>query len=190
MPWPMPLRSLAGLPDPLGRVLERREIEDGIELTRVSVPLGVVAMVYEARPNVTADAAGICLKSGNACVLRGGSQALHSNAAIVSALREAVVSAGLPPIAFPSSIPPIARRPMPSCSFTALSTCSFLTGGAGLIRHCIECSKEVPVIETGYGRMPYLCARNGRFRSRHHHSVNAQNAARGRVQCMRITSRR
>ena len=144
------LESLAGLPDPLGRVLERREIEDGIELTRVSVPLGVVAMVYEARPNVTADAAGICLKSGNACVLRGGSQALHSNAAIVSALREAVVSAGLPAdcVSFVDTADRAATDAL--MQLHGIVDVLIPRGGAGLIRHCIECSK-VPVIETGTG---------------------------------------
>ena len=144
------LESLAGLPDPLGRVLERREIEGGIELTRVSVSLGVVAMVYEARPNVTADAAGICLKSGNACVLRGGSQALHSNAAIVSALREAVVSAGLPAdcVSFVDTADRAATDAL--MQLHGIVDVLIPRGGAGLIRHCIECSK-VPVIETGTG---------------------------------------
>lgn len=144
------LESLAGLPDPLGRVLERREIEGGIELTRVSVPLGVIAMVYEARPNVTADAAGICLKSGNACVLRGGSQALHSNAAIVSALREAVVSAGLPAdcVSFVDTADRAATDAL--MQLHGIVDVLIPRGGAGLIRHCIECSK-VPVIETGTG---------------------------------------
>ena len=72
------LESLAELPNSLGRTLEQRTLESGIRLERVSVPLGVVAVVYEARPNVTADAAGICLKSGNACILRGGSMAARS----------------------------------------------------------------------------------------------------------------
>ena len=144
------LESLADLPDPLGRVLEHRELEGGIDLTRVSVPLGVVAMVYEARPNVTADAAGICLKSGNVCVLRGGSQALHSNAAIVSALREAVVSAGLPAdcISFIDTTDRTATDAL--MQLHGIVDVLIPRGGAGLIRHCIECSK-VPVIETGTG---------------------------------------
>lgn len=77
------LEELAELPDPLGRVQVARTLENGIELSRVSVPLGVVAVVYEARPNVTADAAGICLKSGNAAVLRGGSLAARSNLSLI-----------------------------------------------------------------------------------------------------------
>ena len=88
------LEDLASLRDPLGRVLEERSLENGLQLRRVSVPLGVVAMVYEARPNVTADAAGICIKSGNAAVLRGGSLAVHSNTAIAEVLRCAVEEAG------------------------------------------------------------------------------------------------
>ena len=90
------LEDLVALPDPLGEVQEERVLYNGIELTRVSVPLGVVAVVYEARPNVTADAAGICLKAGNACVLRGGSMAVASNAAISRVLHDAAVSAGMP----------------------------------------------------------------------------------------------
>ena len=144
------LESLAGLPDPLGRVLERREIEDGIELTRVSVPLGVVAMVYEARPNVTADAAGICLKSGNACVLRGGSLAAKSCAAIAHVLHDAAVSAGMPEgcIGIIESTDRAAADVL--MSLHGIVDVLVPRGGAGLIRHCVECAK-VPVIETGTG---------------------------------------
>ena len=90
------LEDLVALPDPLGAVQQKRTLESGIELQRVSVPLGVVAIVYEARPNVTADAAGICLKSGNAAVLRGGSMAAASNEVIARVLHEAAVEAGMP----------------------------------------------------------------------------------------------
>ena len=90
------LEDLVALPDPLGAVQQKRTLESGIELQRVSVPLGVVAVVYEARPNVTADAAGICLKSGNAAVLRGGSMAAASNEVIARVLHEAAVEAGMP----------------------------------------------------------------------------------------------
>ena len=90
------LEDLAALPDPVGRVREERVLENGIALSRVSVPLGVVAVVYEARPNVTADAAGICLKSGNAAVLRGGSMAAASNEAIARVLHDAATAAGMP----------------------------------------------------------------------------------------------
>jgi glutamate-5-semialdehyde dehydrogenase len=87
---------IAGLPDPVGEVLEGRRLENGLDLRRVRVPLGVVAVVYEARPNVTVDSAALCLKSGNAVVLRGSSSAAHSNAVLGAIAAEAVVEAGLP----------------------------------------------------------------------------------------------
>ena len=90
------LVALTKLPDPVGRTLMESTLPNGLEVKRVSVPLGVVAVIYEARPNVTADAAGICLKSGNACILRGGSMAAHSNATISEVLARAAESAGMP----------------------------------------------------------------------------------------------
>ncbi|RYE74502.1 MAG: aldehyde dehydrogenase family protein, partial [Myxococcales bacterium] len=90
------LRDVAGLPDPVGEVLRGSTLANGLELRQVRVPFGVVGIIYEARPNVTADAAGICLKSGNAVLLRGSASALNSNEAIVAALRDAVVTQGLP----------------------------------------------------------------------------------------------
>ncbi len=90
------LESLATLPDPVGRVLEERTIDCGLNLQKVDVPLGLVAMVYEARPNVTSDAAGICIRTGNACILRGGSIAQNSCVAIAHVLADAVQDAGLP----------------------------------------------------------------------------------------------
>ena len=89
-------RQVAALPDPVGEVLDGRRLENGLELTKVRVPLGVVAIVYEARPNVTIDAAVLCLKSGNACVLRGSSSAAHSNAVLTSIAAQAAEGAGLP----------------------------------------------------------------------------------------------
>ena len=144
------LEELVALPDPLGRVQEQRTLESGIQLTRVSVPLGVVAVVYEARPNVTADAAGICLKSGNACVLRGGSLAAKSCAAITHVLHDAAVSAGMPAgcIGIIESTDRAAADVL--MSLHGIVDVLVPRGGAGLIRHCVECAK-VPVIETGTG---------------------------------------
>lgn len=144
------LEELVALPDPLGRVREQRTLESGIQLTRVSVPLGVVAVVYEARPNVTADAAGICLKSGNACVLRGGSLAAKSCAAIAHVLHDAAVSAGMPAgcIGIIESTDRAAADVL--MSLHGIVDVLVPRGGAGLIRHCVECAK-VPVIETGTG---------------------------------------
>ncbi len=90
------LLDVAALPDPVGDVVRGSTLANGLELRQVRVPFGVVGMIYEARPNVTADAAGICLKSGNAVLLRGSSSARSSNAAIVEVLRAAVTTAGLP----------------------------------------------------------------------------------------------
>lgn len=144
------LEDLAALPDPVGRVLEERTIEGGMHIARVSVPLGVVAMVYEARPNVTVDAAGICLKSGNACVLRGGSQAIHSNEALADVLRDALASCDVPREAI--SIIRTTERSATDALMELHGIVDVLIprGGAGLIRHCVEHSK-VPVIETGTG---------------------------------------
>jgi glutamate-5-semialdehyde dehydrogenase len=90
------LRQIARLPDPIGRISGLRKRPSGIRVGQMRVPLGVVAIIYESRPNVTADAAGLCIKSGNAAILRGGSEAIHSNQAIAACVREGLKSAGLP----------------------------------------------------------------------------------------------
>src|SRR6188472_3624926 len=90
------VRAIAGLPDPVGEVIEGSRLPNGLDVRKVRVPLGVVAVVYEARPNVTIDAAALCLKSGNAAVLRGSSSATHSNAVLASVAASAVAGAGLP----------------------------------------------------------------------------------------------
>ena len=89
------LRQIAKLPDPIGEVTELTERPSGIKVGRMRVPLGVIAIIYESRPNVTADAAGLCLKAGNACILRGGSEAFHSNQAIASCIRKGLEASGL-----------------------------------------------------------------------------------------------
>lgn len=144
------LEDLIGLPDPLGQVQEERTLYNGIELERVSVPLGVVAVVYEARPNVTADAAGICLKSGNACILRGGSMAAASNAAVSRVLHDAAVAAGMPAGCIGSIASTDRAATDELMQLHGTVDVLIPRGGAGLIRHCVECSK-VPVIETGTG---------------------------------------
>ncbi len=144
------LEDLMRLPDPLGRSQMKSTLYNGIELERVSVPLGVVAIVYEARPNVTADAAGICIKSGNACVLRGGSLALHSNEVIAHVLAEAAQDAGMPSGCIESISTADRAATDELMQLHGLVDVLIPRGGAGLIRHCVECSK-VPVIETGTG---------------------------------------
>lgn len=144
------LEDLVALPDPLGAVQQKRTLESGIELQRVSVPLGVVAVVYEARPNVTADAAGIALKAGNACILRGGSSAVHSNVVIAEVLRQAAVAQGLPEhcITMIGSTDHAATDEL--LRMRGVVDLLIPRGGAGLIRHCVE-TATVPVIETGTG---------------------------------------
>lgn len=144
------LEELAALPDSLGRVLEDRTLENGLRIQRVTVPFGVVAMVYEARPNVTADAAGICVKTGNACVLRSGSSALRSSTAIAHVLHDAAVSAGLPRDCI--RIVESAERSSAEELMRLRGVVDLLIprGGAGLIRNCVE-NATVPVIETGTG---------------------------------------
>jgi glutamate-5-semialdehyde dehydrogenase len=143
------LRALALLPDPVGEVVRGSTLANGLELRQLRVPFGVVAMIYEGRPNVTADAAGICLKSGNAVLLRGSSSARHSNLAIVAALREAVRDAGLPS----DSVQLVtgAREDVGYLmNARGLVDVIIPRGGAGLIERVVT-ESTVPVIETGVG---------------------------------------
>ncbi|MGW5352768.1 glutamate-5-semialdehyde dehydrogenase [Streptomyces sp. NPDC004031] len=141
---------VAGLPDPVGEVLRGSTLPNGLELRQVRVPLGVVGIIYEARPNVTVDAAALCLKSGNAVLLRGSSSAYSSNAALVEVLREAVESAGLP--ADSVQLVPGESRDSVTELMRARGLVDVLIprGGASLIRTVVEGS-TVPVIETGTG---------------------------------------
>ncbi|WP_193609087.1 glutamate-5-semialdehyde dehydrogenase [Nocardioides lijunqiniae] len=144
------LRDVAGLPDPVGEVVRGSTLANGLELRQVRVPFGVVGMIYEARPNVTADAAGICLKSGNAVLLRGSSSARSSNAAIVAVLRDAAQATGLDPDAV--QLVPGDTRDSVKALMRARGYVDVLIprGGAGLIRSVVE-ESTVPVIETGVG---------------------------------------
>ncbi|MEO7352158.1 MAG: glutamate-5-semialdehyde dehydrogenase [Marmoricola sp.] len=144
------LRDVAGLSDPVGEVVRGSTLANGLQLRQVRVPFGVVGIIYEARPNVTADAAGICLKSGNAVLLRGSSSALESNTAIVATLRRAAGEAGLPedvvqlvPGESHDSVKELMRA-------RGLVDVLIPRGGAGLIASVVE-ESTVPVIETGVG---------------------------------------
>ncbi len=144
------LRDVAGLPDPVGEVVRGSTLANGLELRQVRVPFGVIGMIYEARPNVTVDAAGICLKSGNAVLLRGSSNARSSNAAIVEALRGAVVASGLPADAV--QMVPGETHDSVKALMRARGLVDLLIprGGAGLINSVVT-ESIVPVIETGVG---------------------------------------
>jgi glutamate-5-semialdehyde dehydrogenase len=144
------LRKVAGLPDPVGASVRGSVLPNGLELRQVRVPLGVVGIVYEARPNVTADAAGLCLKAGNAVLLRGSSSAARSNAAIVGVLRGALAGAGLPEDSMQlvdSSTRDSVKELMRA---RGLVDVLIPRGGAALIRSVVE-ESTVPVIETGIG---------------------------------------
>lgn len=144
------LRQVAGLPDPVGEVVRGYTLPNGLQVSQRRVPLGVVGIIYEARPNVTADAAGLALKSGNAVLLRGSSSALSSNAAIVEVLRDAVRSAGLPADAV-QLVPGEGHEPAKHLMRArGLVDVLIPRGGAGLIRSVVE-ESTVPVIETGVG---------------------------------------
>jgi glutamate-5-semialdehyde dehydrogenase len=144
------LRDVAALPDPVGEVVRGSTLANGLELRQVRVPFGVVGIIYEARPNVTADAAGICLKAGNAVLLRGSSSALRSNTTTVSVLRRAAVESGLPEDVV-SLVPGEGHEPAKALMRArGLVDVLIPRGGAGLIRSVVE-ESTVPVIETGVG---------------------------------------
>ncbi|MFM9135319.1 MAG: glutamate-5-semialdehyde dehydrogenase [bacterium] len=144
------LEEVADLPDPVGDVVRGYTLPNGLEVRQVRVPLGVVGIIYEARPNVTVDAAGLCLKSGNAVLLRGSSSASATNAALVDVMRDALAESGIPSDAV--QLVPGATHDSVKYLMTARGLVDVLIprGGEGLIRSVVEGS-TVPVIETGVG---------------------------------------
>ena len=144
------LRDVAALPDPVGEVVRGYTLPNGLQVRQVRVPLGVVGMIYEARPNVTVDAAGLCLKSGNAALLRGSSSASSSNAALAGVMRDALVSVALPADAI--QVVPGDSHDSVKHLMTARGLVDVLIprGGASLIRSVVD-NSTVPVIETGVG---------------------------------------
>ena len=142
--------QVAALPDPVGRTLSRRERPNGLVIERVSVPLGVVAIIYESRPNVTGDAAALAVKSGNVCVLRGGKESWRSCNAITDAMRDGLERAGLPRQTV-SLIQDTSRQSAKELmEASGLVDLLIPRGGAGLIRACVE-NATVPCIQTGTG---------------------------------------
>ena len=144
------LRDVAALPDPVGEVIRGYTLPNGLQIRQIRVPMGVVGMIYEARPNVTVDAAGLCLKSGNAALLRGSSSAAASNAILVDVMRDALVVAGLPADAI--QLVPGETHESVTHLMTARGLVDVLIprGGASLIANVVE-NSTVPVIETGVG---------------------------------------
>lgn len=144
------VREVAALPDPEGKVLRRIERPNGMVIEKTSVPLGVVAIIYESRPNVTSDAAVLALKSGNAVVLRGGREAFRSNAAIVRAIHLGLEDAGLPAALVGFVEDTDHRSAAELMEAVGLVDLLIPRGGAGLIRRCVETAR-VPCIQTGTG---------------------------------------
>ena len=144
------VRQVAALGDPIGEVIEGSVRPNGMKIRRVRVPLGVVGIIFEARPNVTSDAAALCLKSGNACILRGGKEAIHSNVAIANVLREAVASVGLPADCIQLVGDTSRRVAAQMMKLNQYIDVLIPRGGAGLIKAVVE-NSTVPVIETGVG---------------------------------------
>ena len=144
------LRQVANLPDPVGNVLDGKTLANGLTITKVRVPLGVIGIIYEARPNVTADAAGLCLKSGNAVVLKGGSEAMESNKAVAGILSEAATAAGMPEGAIQFIDTSDRQAVQDLIHLNGLVDVVIPRGGAGLIKMVVM-NATVPVIETGAG---------------------------------------
>ena len=144
------IRQVAALSDPVGEIIEGSVRPNGMKIRRVRVPLGVVGIIFESRPNVTSDAAALCLKSGNACILRGGKEAINSNMAIADTLRQAVVSADLPADCIQLVSDTSRESANQMMRMNQYLDVLIPRGGAGLILAVVE-NSTVPVIETGVG---------------------------------------
>ena len=144
------LRQIADLPDPTGDVLSEFDRPNGLKVQQVRVPIGVIGMIYEARPNVTVDAAGLCLKTGNAVVLRGGTAAMHTNIALVSVLHQAMQEHGMPTDALQYIEDPDRKSVDELLTANGLIDVVIPRGGRSLIQHVVQ-HATVPAIETGEG---------------------------------------
>ena len=144
------IRQVAALADPIGEIIEGSVRPNGMKIQRVRVPLGVVGIIFESRPNVTSDAAALCLKAGNVCILRGGKEAIHSNMAIADVLRRAVETAGLPADCIQLVSDTSRESANQMMRMSKYLDVLIPRGGAGLIRAVVE-NSTVPVIETGVG---------------------------------------
>lgn len=144
------LRQVAGLADPVGNVIDGKTLPNGLHITKIRVPLGVIGIIYEARPNVTADAAGLCLKSGNAVILKGGSEAMESNKTVAAILAQAAESAGIPAGSIQFIDTSDRQAVQDLIHMNGLVDVVIPRGGAGLIQAVVR-NASVPVIETGAG---------------------------------------
>lgn len=144
------LRQVAGLADPVGNVIDGKTLPNGLHITKIRVPLGVIGIIYEARPNVTADAAGLCLKSGNAVILKGGSEAMESNKTVAAILAQAAEGAGIPAYSIQFIDTSDRQAVQDLIHMNGLVDVVIPRGGAGLIQAVVR-NASVPVIETGAG---------------------------------------
>ena len=144
------LRQVAGLADPVGNVIDGKTLPNGLHITKIRVPLGVIGIIYEARPNVTADAAGLCLKSGNAVILKGGSEAMESNKTVAAILARAAEGAGIPAGSIQFIDTSDRQAVQDLIHMNGLVDVVIPRGGAGLIQAVVR-NASVPVIETGAG---------------------------------------
>lgn len=144
------IREVAALPDPVGKILEETVLYNGLEVTKIRVPLGVVGIIFESRPNVTSDAGALCFKSGNACILRGGKDAFLSSMEIVNTLRKSLKDLGIDENCINVAEDPSRKSANELMSAVGYVDALIPRGGAGLIKACLENSK-VPCIETGTG---------------------------------------
>lgn len=144
------LRQVAGLADPVGNVIDGKTLPNGLHITKIRVPLGVIGIIYEARPNVTADAAGLCLKSGNAVILKGGSEAMESNKTVAAILAQAAEGAGIPADSIQFIDTSDRQAVQDLIHMNGLVDVVIPRGGAGLIQAVVR-NASVPVIETGAG---------------------------------------
>lgn len=143
-------RQVASLPDPCGRVLSEYKKDNGLLIKKITVPLGVIGIIFEARPNVTVDAAALCLKSGNAVILRGGKEAINSNTALADIMREALTKAGFPQDVIQLVGDTSRQSSNDMMHMNEYLDCLIPRGGKGLIKAVVE-NSTVPVIETGSG---------------------------------------
>lgn len=143
-------RQVASLPDPCGKVLSEYKKDNGLDIKKITVPLGVIGIIFEARPNVTVDAAALCLKSGNAVILRGGKEAINSNTALADIMREALAKAGFPQDVIQLVGDTSRQSSNDMMHMNEYLDCLIPRGGKGLIKAVVE-NSTVPVIETGSG---------------------------------------
>ncbi len=167
------LLQIAMLEDPVGEVLSMKRRPNGLQIGQIRVPIGVIGIIYEARPNVTVDAAGLCLKTGNAVILRGGREAINSNMDIVKIIQEALISRGIPPEAVQLVENTDRESAVAMMKLNEYLDILIPRGGAGLIKTVVENSR-VPVIETGVGNCHAFVDESAKFKMAEDIVINAK----------------